>query len=561
MTEASTDELLAHLRRLIDDGLFASAEILGSLLLARCNTEAHPARERGDALALYADALFGKGEHKRARSYYRRAVERRRGAGEWRGDGEHARARDEVEARLRGREAECGVHLDEAGAAIGALEAVPLELRSAKARALLGKLYLAAGLKRNAITAFESALQAEPLCLEVVEPLQRLKASHTSTSFDEDAMDVSSTLDDGAFPWLTPFSEAHQAHAQHNPERAAQAWGAVENKGDFHGNLYGLCRRAVARAEAGDDAEARVCFARARAADPLNVDAMDHCALLLKRRGGAEDELTALARDLVSADRKRPEAWLAVACNFDAKGDRDAALQFVDKAIQLDARHVLAFRLRGELLLAQGKAEHAIVAYFQANNVTKDLASYRGLVLAYLQTRKYKEALCTAKEAVATLPQNAAAVALVGRVLATSPDGAEKATRVFQKALQLDASCADAALALADLHAQRGDCDDAAELLTRALSARDRDVLHTKLGDVYVIAGEERYPEALASYHAALSLNPASDAALTGLDRLEKLMQGVDPDLSDEPEDSADEAPDTANSAEDVEALDSAAYL
>ena len=75
MAEASTDELLADLKRLIDDGLFASAEILGSLLLARCDTEAHPARERGDALALYADALFGKGEHKRARSYYRRAIE------------------------------------------------------------------------------------------------------------------------------------------------------------------------------------------------------------------------------------------------------------------------------------------------------------------------------------------------------------------------------------------------------------------------------------------------------------------------------------------------------
>ena len=47
--------------------------------------------------------------------------------------------------------------------------------------------------------------------------------------------------------------------------------------------------------EAGDDAEARVAFARAEAADPLNVDSMDHCALLLKRRN-AEDELTALAR-------------------------------------------------------------------------------------------------------------------------------------------------------------------------------------------------------------------------------------------------------------------------
>ena len=286
---------------------------------------------------------------------------------------------------------------------------------------------------------------------------------------------------------------------------------------------------------------------------------------MLKRRN-AEDELTALARDLVATDRKRPEAWLAVAAKFDCAGDRDAALQFVDKAIALRCEARLAFRLRGELLLAQGKAEHSIVAYFQANNVAKDLASYRGLVLAYLSTRKYKEALCTAKEAVATLPRNAKAIALVGRVLATSPEGADKARRAFQKALQLDASCADAALALADLHAQRGECDAAAELLTRALSENEQDVLHAKLGDVYVIAGEERYPEALASYHAALSLNPASDAALTGLDRLEKLMAGVDPDLSDEHDscgDDDDDAPDTANSAHDVEedALESAAYL
>ena len=30
-----------------------------------------------------------------------------------------------------------------------------------------------------------------------------------------------------------------------------------------------------------------------------------------------------------------------------------------------------------------------IVAYFQANNYAKDLASYKGLVAAYLGTRKY----------------------------------------------------------------------------------------------------------------------------------------------------------------------------
>ena len=86
--------------------------------------------------------------------------------------------------------------LDEHAAAIGSIEAVPVELRSAKARALLGKLYLQSGLKRNAITAFESALDKDPLCLEVVEPLQRLKASQQDFE-EDDAMDSTNEK----YPW------------------------------------------------------------------------------------------------------------------------------------------------------------------------------------------------------------------------------------------------------------------------------------------------------------------------------------------------------------------------
>ena len=120
-----------------------------------------------------------------------------------------------------------------------------------------------------------------------------------------------------------------------------------------------------------------------------------------------ENDAVVLAHDLVSTNRKRPEAWIAVALYAETRGEKEKALTFVEKAIALDSRHVLAFQLRGELLLGMGKAEHAIVAYFQANNYAKDLDSYKGLVAAYLSTRKYKEALCTAKEAAATLPNNA----------------------------------------------------------------------------------------------------------------------------------------------------------
>ena len=117
---------------------------------------------------------------------------------------------------------------------------------------------------------------------------------------------------------------------------------------------------------------------------------------------------------------------------------------------------------------------------------------YKGLVAAYLGTRKYKEALCTAKEAVATLPNNAAAIALVGKVLATSPEGTDKAKRAFAKALQLDGACSDAALALADLHEAHGDYPAAVGLLKTSLEALDCDAYHAKLADVRLAASGPR---------------------------------------------------------------------
>lgn len=55
-----------------------------------------------------------------------------------------------------------------------------------------------------------------------------------------------------------------------------------------------------------------------------------------------------------------------------------------------------------------------------------------------------------------------------------------------------------------------------------------RDVLFAKLGDVYVLKRE--YNVGLQHYHRALSLNSNLSSALVGLDRVEKLLRGEDPD-------------------------------
>ena len=139
MVEAArTRAFQAQARLLLSQELFESAEIVGSLML--CASRSAP-QDRlpltGDgshteSLALYADALRGKGEFKRALSYYRQAAQRRR-------VGMAAAARrpaqspygsnavdNASEALLKFKEAQCNIELGETSSAINALEAIPL---------------------------------------------------------------------------------------------------------------------------------------------------------------------------------------------------------------------------------------------------------------------------------------------------------------------------------------------------------------------------------------------------------------------------------------------------
>ena len=46
--------------------------------------------------------------------------------------------------------------------------------------------------------------------------------------------------------------------------------------------------------------------------------------------------------------------------------NKDKALEYIEKALQLGPRQVLAHTLRGDVLMALGKPEHAIVSFFKA---------------------------------------------------------------------------------------------------------------------------------------------------------------------------------------------------
>jgi len=451
---------------LLKQDLFASAERVGAFLLgASRNEDNHSA-----ALELYADALFGKQELQRALQYYKQAMQRRKVGGAGRaspddGGPGYSSVTNIEEAELKFKECRCYVALDEIPNAIRALEGVPAALRSLKANLLLGQVYMSTGTgsRLHAMRCFKDAVAQCPTALEAVEALVELGVGGSEiVSLLQRSNTAAADLG-----WVEEYVMGLCGVQRNDAAVTISNFSALDSR--FPNNQPALLQVGISHLAAERLDDAHYYFTKARVVDPLSVDAMDHFALLVKLRSGqpagtspsspqskTAGELNRLAHDLLAVAPARPEPWLAAALYQQARGDLGAALGHVEKALALSkGRHMLAHSIKGDVLMALGRPEVAIVAYFKAKDARRDLRAYRGLVEAYLAVRKLREALLTAKEATATLRNCAGALVLLGRVLAVPQTGAaekERARQLFGKALAMDPACADATIALVDLH-------------------------------------------------------------------------------------------------------------
>ena len=202
----------------------------------------------------------------------------------------------------------------------------------------------------------------------------------------------------------------------------------------------------------------------------------------------------------------------------------------------------------GKILQSEGRLDHAIVSYFRANEITKDVTCYEGLVEVYLSCSKYKEAVCTAKEAINFAPRDPRAMTLVGLALMSAPGsrerGREKAKRTLKKAFTTDPTNRKALFSLVDLHLEEEEYEVCIELIKRGIDESDGygssqvgssnhnyiDQLYSKMAEIHI--AEKKYGNALECYHKALSINPNSNEAQDGMEELEKLMKYADNNTS-----------------------------
>jgi anaphase-promoting complex subunit 7 len=489
---------------------YQSCEIVAQLELAQCPNTGIAAIP----LEIIGDCAQATQQYRRAISYFRKAA-----------------LLVQDNSQLRWKEAQCLAQLGSIMEGAAILERT--SNRSLGMLMTLGHLYIQSGRHNDAVKSFMEAVRINAYALEAIQWLAILGADRNA---------VMSAVEQGMLhknhSTSLPILELVSAHfLQHRNQTASalQAFSKLER--DYPNNVYLLLQIAALQLQMSDEVGAEQTFERIRQVDDGCMEKMDEYGHLLQKRG-AEASLNRLASQLLELDDKRPEAWVALSLYHYARHDNQKALTFVDKAINLDQRHAFAHRVKGNILLSDNAPDKAAASFFHANELSRDVASYEGLVECYLARHQYKEAVCMAREAIEIAPRDFRAVTLVGLALshAKPEEGRDRAKRAFQKALKLDPTALRPLLALVDIHMQERDYDTCVELLNRGKEGMTEshaihlnvDTLDARLGEIHIL--NENYTDAMHCFQIALSANPDNVEAQRGMDRLEKVMRGIDPD-------------------------------
>ena len=505
---------------LLREQQYASCEILARLDLSKCSAE-----KRSDLfdIHLIAECYFRQDKWAAAKDLY-----------------EVLFCYDNVKYRYK--VACCSQNMGCLVEAVCVLEEIPVDSRTLQVHMLLGKLYTATSRKQSAIDSFQAALCLNPYVLEAVQALAALGAEKASITSSLDSGLIVKQNHDGNFAFLCKeIALILTAKFRHQNALALQLLQKLSI--EYPDNVFLLLIQAELAVQSNHESAGEL-FHRVRSIEPGNTTGMDQYANILGHAGKLH-ELSDLTDSMLQIDDKSPVSWTCLALYHKYRSRRDpsnnsdhaaSALKFVEKAIALDQKHAFAHFIRGTILLEAYRPEYAAVSFFRSNEIQPAVSTYEGLVDAYLAAGKDKEAIAAAKTGYNLAPRDPRTQTLVG--LALAQGSSVQAKRSLIKALHMSPALARPLFCLVEILRSEKDYLQCIEILQQALAAQaisleqnsstaPVDEIYCRLGSIYIAM--ENYKDAVNAYDRALSANPACNNAMQALDRVEKLMRGLDP--------------------------------
>lgn len=185
------------------------------------------------------------------------------------------------------------------------------------------------------------------------------------------------------------------------------------------------------------DAAARI-FAEIRKLYPNRTEGMDiysTCLWHLQR----EAQLSALAQELVELNRTNPIAWLAAGNCFSLHKERETALKFFKRAVQLDPGASYAHALLGHEYAVAEETDKALVSFRTAVSIDpRNYVAWFGIATVYAKQERWKASEVHVRRAIGIHPHSGVLRCQLG--LAQAAMGKiERALATLERAVSLDA--------------------------------------------------------------------------------------------------------------------------
>ncbi|KAG0027727.1 Anaphase-promoting complex subunit 7 [Podila clonocystis] len=370
-------------------------------------------------------------------------------------------------------------------------------------------------------TCWECIIELQPMALEVYVHLLRLQMALPIllNTIPADCVDK---------PWMKSYLQGMD-HFFHMRYKAALAeFRALDMKYPQNVDIklkVALCYRWLVKRT-----DSCRMFAQIRRIDPYVIDDMYHYATMLVDLE-KEQKVSELSQYLLTINDKHPDTWCVLAFYWEHRGQREKALQMVNRALELRPSHCGSLQIKGFIYLSSAPLK-ALQFFRDAYNVEKNMATYTGLVECYLMLERYAEAISACKELRRLAPDSAQALAMLGNAMSHSRDySTHTVEEIFREALRMDPACLEAADGLCAILSSQFRNEEALDLLDKQIDYNRVDEAHVKKAGIYMAM--EQWRLALLNYQQALFANPKNPQAKAGREQVERTMCGLDDDDAD----------------------------